>query len=433
MSASEPPEPIVVTKREWISTWSVLLVQCQNAFNDNFLKILLISLAGVVAKGTLLGDQAQYLMSALIPIPFVLFAPVAGFLSDRFPKSVVIFWCVVGQLGIFGVVLLSFYLHNPWLGIFAFFLLAAQSTAFSPAKQGILKELVGSKNLGMVNGLMQMLVMIGILGGIFLGGTWFGAIMKKTDGADPWRAAMIPTLVIAGIALIPLIVKVSIQRTPVYSHAKFTGDIWLRHFRHLRELLAEGQLRRTVLGISYYWLLASFLGALMVSFGKERFPDTETGQAATMTSMIGAMMGVGIMMGSVLTSVLSRKGINLNLVPVGGVGIAVSLTICGFVLPGSTAFYVGMVLLGVFSALFIVPLTSLLQDLVEEERRGRMISASVLLTSLAGVVALAFGSFLTYLKVSAGHQLLIFVIPTVIVTVLVIRFLQARERRLAGR
>jgi acyl-[acyl-carrier-protein]-phospholipid O-acyltransferase/long-chain-fatty-acid--[acyl-carrier-protein] ligase len=66
------------------SFWAMIAVQALNAFNDNFVKILLVAFAGVVAKGTDLGGSMQVYLGAIFSVPYVLFAPVAGWLSDRF-------------------------------------------------------------------------------------------------------------------------------------------------------------------------------------------------------------------------------------------------------------------------------------------------------------------------------------------------------------
>jgi len=413
---------IVITRRSWISLIGVLLVQAQNAFNDNFLKFTLISLAAVVARGTTLGKLAPHLLSALIPIPFILFAPIAGYLSDRFAKNRVIFWCVIAQLGIFGMVILSFYLNYLPLGIVAFFLLSVQSTAFSPAKQGILKELVGSIRLATANGLMQMLTMIGILAGIWVGGNWFGTLLR--NGSNPWSASMIPTLSITAIALIPISVRWIIQRTPEQSSEPFKKSIMFQHFHDLKELLSDPVLLRTVTGISYYWLVAFFIGVVIVNFGIAIHPDTSTGEAAKETSNIGLVIGIGMILGSVLVSFVSRKGINLKLVPIGGLGLTSGLLGAGLFSPGGLAFLISMSLIGFCGGFFLIPLTSFLQDRVEEETRGRMISAMALMTSLSGVLALGIGAVLTKCEIQAAKQVLVFVIPTLLITFLAMRLVR---------
>ena len=170
---SEQPNDYPV-KRPWTSLITVLGVLTQNAFNDNFLKLIFISLAGIVAAGSLIGNYAEQILAAFIPGAFLIFSPIGGFVSDKFSKRSVLFWSVVAQLIILAIAILSIQLESIKLGLFCFLLLSIQSTFFSPAKSGILKELVGSRKLAVANGMMQMLTMLAILGGIGLSGTWFG-------------------------------------------------------------------------------------------------------------------------------------------------------------------------------------------------------------------------------------------------------------------
>ena len=46
----------------------VIAIQSQNAFNDNLVRFVLISLALVVARGTPVGDNIEFILSILLPI-----------------------------------------------------------------------------------------------------------------------------------------------------------------------------------------------------------------------------------------------------------------------------------------------------------------------------------------------------------------------------
>ena len=157
---------------------AMLAVQALNAFNDNFVKILLVAFAGVVAKGTDLGSSMQLYLGAIFSMPYILFAPVAGWLSDRCSKQRVIFWMQVVQVLIFAVFLGALLVHDAQPTLLAslgcFFLLATQAAFFSPAKMGIPKELVGSRRLGSASGMLQLTNFVGILAGMGLAGNWFG-------------------------------------------------------------------------------------------------------------------------------------------------------------------------------------------------------------------------------------------------------------------
>ena len=422
-------EPEVGT-RNWISLAGVLWVQTQNAFNDNFVKMVLMGLALAVAAGTKVGDNIQFILAALIPIPFILLAPISGYFSDRFSKSRVILFCLILQVVIFAIIAIAIVSRQVGVAIFGYFLLAVQSTLFSPAKFGILKELVGSKRLGMANGLMQMLTMGGILGGMYLGGDWFDSLLQSKNEADgvseenAWKSALTPVLVIGGISLIPLLISRSIQKTPAHPATEYSPTIWVRHFVHLGYLFRHRVLRVTALRLSFYWFTANFMALAFLAFGKELHPDLAEGGASSETAQMMLKTGAGLILGSSLVSFLSRGGIRLGLVPIGGFGMALGLLGIGTFAAGSLPWSLSIGVVGFFSGFFLVPLTAHLQDQAEEAHRGRVLSANNLLTSLSGVVAIAAGMTLDHSGFSASSQVIALILPLLVVTAFTLGFLR---------
>lgn len=410
-----------VTRRNWTSLWSVLIVQAQNAFNDNFVKITLIGLALIVAQGTAIGDRIEHIMSALIPIPFILLAPIAGYFSDRFSKRQVILLCVVAQIAIFIFIAASVWFRSIPMAVFGFFLLAVQSTMFSPAKQGILKELVGSERLGFANGFLQMLTMVGILAGMWLGGEWFDHLFEgynEETGTSPdnaWRAAMIPILAIGGGALVPLAMSFAVEPTPNHPNTKFRKEIWWSHFVELGYLFSHRPIRIVALLTALYWLVANFLALTVFAFARELFPDVAEGGTTSASSKMLAFVGVGLMAGSMMVSLLSRKKIQLALAPVGAFGMAIGLAGLAFLEAGSTVWEYAFLFTGFASGFFLIPLAATLQDLPEEQHRGRVLAATNLLTSLSGVIAISISLVFRQIGLSASTQVFVFAVPLALI------------------
>lgn len=432
---SEDVEKETLSTRDWTSLWAVLIVQGQNAFNDNFVKFILMGLAMAVAAGTAVGDNIEYLLAAMIPLPFILFAPVSGYLSDRFSKKRVIWWTIVLQFVLFVFIAISLVFRSVEAAVLGFFFLAVQSTLFSPAKQGILKELVGSNRLGFANGLMSMLTMVGILGGMWVAGEWFDHLLaayNTQNGVSPdngWKAALIPVIGAGAGCAVPLILSRFIETTPEHPGEKFSASVWIRHFRHLRELFADRTLRAAALFITSYWLVANFLGLGFVQFAKELYPDA--GQAGRMSATAAMLfwVGGGLVIGSSLVSVLSRKQIQFWLSPLGAVGMAIGLAGVGTLPPAGLAWDFAVGFVGFASGFLIVPLNAWLQDTARDDHRARVISALNLMTSLSGFVAIGVGLMLKKAGLGAGGQVLVFV-PFLLVVALLIA-LRLRSRNVA--
>ncbi len=428
---SEPEAAPPVSARSWLSLGAVLVVQTQNAFNDNFVKFVLTGLAMAVAAGSAVGEYIQYILFVLIPLPFILFAPVAGYLSDRFSKSHVIFGSLVSQLVLFLLIAGAVLMQSVEIAIFGYFLLAVQSTIFSPAKQGILKEIVGSNRLGFANGLMSMLTMVGILAGMLLSGLWFDgrlAILNKTNGVIPengWTAALSPILYVTAACLIALVIGKMIGKTPAHPSEKFDRTVWVRHFKHLRQLFQQKRLRNVALFITSYWFVANYLGIVFVNFAKALFPEAgEAGRMAATAEML-TWVGGGLIVGSTIVSLLSKDRIRLPLAPLGGVGMVLALAGIGGFPPGTLPWNLSLSAMGFASGFYVVPLNAWLQDLAEDAHRARIISALNLMTSLSGVIAVGTGFALDLGGASPSGQVLIVIPLFVVATFLLMHFLKS--------
>ena len=149
------------TRREWTGFWSMIAQQTQNAFNDKIAQFILVPLGGAVAF-SVGGARVEDLAAVLIALPFILFSPLAGWLSDRFSKRDVMIGAAVAQLLILAGLCLAIRQQSMPLALVGFFALALQSAFFSPAKMGINKELLGSRHLGFAVSIQQMMTMVAI-------------------------------------------------------------------------------------------------------------------------------------------------------------------------------------------------------------------------------------------------------------------------------
>jgi len=325
-------------------------------------------------------------------------------------------------------------LRSVEAAVFGFFLLAVQSTLFSPAKQGILKEIVGSSRLGLANGLISMMAMLGILGGMWLAGQWFDHLLAKYNalhGNGPesgWRAALIPVLGAGLAAAAALAAARLIQRTPDHPGEVFTKGVWVRHFRHLRQLLEDRLLRIAALYITAYWLIANFLGLGFVQFAKEIYPDaTREGRLSATAEML-FWVGGGLVLGSSLISYLSRRRIRLGFAPMGGAGMALGLVGAGCFDPTGWWWNASLGFIGFASGFYVVPLNAWLQDTAREDHRARVISALNLMTSISGILAILVGLGLKALGLSASQQVLVFAPFLLVVSVQLWRLLRRESR-----
>ncbi len=383
-------------KREWLSFWSLIGMQSTNAFNDNFAKFILIPLCvGLAAKG-LAPENMEYVLGGLLVLPFILFAPTAGWLGDRFAKSTVIRWSSWFQL--FVLLMMG---GGLWFGaryggehssfaltvvVIAFFLLALQSALLSPSKMGVVKELVGTPRLGFANGVMEGTVIIAILLGQILGGFSYD-VWGLQVGREPWAAAMVPVLWVLIGAGVSLVLSHSIHPTKTRHTERFSWAVATRHFHDLGKLVNDRPMWRCTLGISFFWGFGGFLQFLLLQRAEEKMGAFE-GMGSEM-ALLWLPVVLGIVIGSLLASWICRHQNELGLVVVGGVMMTLGTLAMGLIPMGEGWFRMFLGATGCGGALFLVPLNAYLQDRAPENERGLVMSASNLCINLAGVLALA--------------------------------------------
>ena len=391
------------SKHQWLGYWSMILQQTQNAFNDKAAQFILISLGGAVAF------NVESMAGIMIALPFVLFAPLAGWMSDHFSKRNVIVGAAVAQVLVLGLICFAVWIKQMHLALFGFFLLAAQSAFFGPAKVGINKELVGSRHLGFASGVQQMTAMLAILVGQIVAGWWFDHRYKALDSLpeNAWHAALWPLLILTAFSVPAVGMALSIPKGEAHGREKLTGKLLVSHFRDLRELWKDFAMRRASFGVAFFWGFAAFINLWSVKIAKAM---TDGGEGfGSLQSVFMAAASFGMAIGFGFASWLLRKKIELGWVPLAGFLMTVSALALALFPMGSAQAYLALldlkplkfiqdsphealflIALGVLAfsaALFLAPLNAWLQDRYPAEKRGELQSAVNLQDCFAGIIA----------------------------------------------
>jgi acyl-[acyl-carrier-protein]-phospholipid O-acyltransferase/long-chain-fatty-acid--[acyl-carrier-protein] ligase len=363
---------------------ALLTAQAQETFNDCAAKMMLGALAQQLARAA--GEDPKPvvgLIAALLVLPYVLFGPICGWLSDRFPKRTVLNGTLVSQIVVMLILVAALWMKSFWGAMFGFFLLSAETAVLAPAKRGILLEYVGNARLSRWVGYMEMLNITAILVGSFAGG-WMFSHWYAASG-DPWQAALHTSWVLTGLAVVAWAFFQVAQPTKSQSSEPFRWSLWVRHFADVIEVWSSRPLWRATMGICFFYGVGGYATVLLQQVG---FELTHGGPAAALTSSkMMLMIGVGTMFGNLLAGLLSRRGVELGLAPIGGVLLVGSLLALANVHPASTAFMVLLAVTGFSTGFFLVPLYAFIQENAGDHRRGRVLAGVALLDSLAGAAA----------------------------------------------
>lgn len=367
----------------------LLFAQSQVAFNDNAVKLVLIGLVQLLLPA----DEASSLVSLialLLVAPFLLFAPLTGWLADRFPNRDVVAWSLLLQLGVMVLLFVGTLLHSLPIAVGGFFLLGLQSALMSPARRGLVKNLAGER-VGEAIGWMEMLCIVAILGGSLAGGQLIDGMAASLR--DPWKAAGIACAVLGAGCIVAYWLFLKCPRHPAPSQTPFSKQTLFGHVDLLRTLRADRSIWWAAIGDSAFYLAGGVLMLTFADIGRLLHPSGLG--AARATGIMMALLGGGIAVGSIVAARMSRHQVNLGLVPVGAFGMAVVLGILSAVSQEGALFQGLLVLLGICGGLFLVPLGAFLVDRSPTDRRGKILAASSMISSFTGLVAVGLHMLMT--------------------------------------
>lgn len=382
--ASEPAAAKVAHPLSNPSFVGFIATQFFGAFNDNLFKQLMLLLA-IPAVGQAVGEAAQGadlqgVATIVFGIPFVIFGGVAGYLADRYSKRRVIVLSKVAEIAVMGLGLFAF-LFAPSVGFsglwIVLFLMGTQSAFFGPGKYGILPEMMQPNQLARANGIVLMTTFIAIIFGTALAGPLKD--MVNTDGMDRLVAARqlwVASLICIGIAVVGTLVSLLIQ--PVRAaepHLKF-GSEHIAIAKPMRRLLRQDRpLLLALIASCVFWLIAGLTIQAVNSLCKVQLQMTDT-----RTSLMVALISIGIAAGGVAAGWLSRSGSDQRVISLGTWGVVICCALLSITLPG-VGLLVGefglplmLILLGAAAAFFAIPIQVFLQARPPAELKGRMIA-----------------------------------------------------------
>ena len=169
------------------------ITQFFGAANDYLLKTMLVF--AVASEGVwdgMLGNGGQVYPNYSLVLPFFLFCVIAGQMADRHSKRTVAVRVKQAEIGFALLALAGFWLGNVWVCLAAMLMLGIQSAFFSPAKYGLIPELVAPQQLSRANGIINLLTNLAAIVATVVGGFLYIAYVGGGD-CSPWRrAAAVP-------------------------------------------------------------------------------------------------------------------------------------------------------------------------------------------------------------------------------------------------
>ncbi|MBX3609021.1 MAG: lysophospholipid transporter LplT [Hydrogenophaga sp.] len=295
--------------------------------------------------------------AALVPmfaLFYVLLAPFVGAFADARPKGNVMF--ISNAIKVVGCVLMLVGVHP----LLAYTLVGLGAAAYSPAKYGILTELLPPSQLVKANGWIEGLTIASIILGVLLGGQLVGPVIA------PWLMGLhLPGIDTAAEVAIGMLVLVYALAAGFNLRIPHTGvtprpmprnplvllpDFWTCNLRLWRDRLGEISLSTTTL----FWGVSGNLRYIVLAWA-----SAALGYTTTQASALVGVVALGTAVGAVVASMRMRLDQATRVIPL-GVAMGVLVVLMNFI----TNVWVAapfLVLLGALGGFLVVPMNALLQ------------------------------------------------------------------------
>ena len=316
------------------NVYKVLIAQFITAFADNAVLFTVITM--VLQSGTMDSWYVPALQASFL-VAFVVLAPWVGPFADSRSKPTVLTYANVIKAVGASLLLFNF---EP---LIAYALIGVGAAAYSPAKYGILPELVDEQALVKANGWIEGSTILAILSGTLVGA-------KVSEYSIEVALVMVVGLYVASAA-----VALFIAKTPVVN--KEVGAALPKFKRMMRQLLSTPRARFSTIAVSLFWASASVLRVLLVAWAPVVLLMSETSEIAMLTMFVAIGIAVGSVLAQKFIPLAYLRRARLAAFAMGAVIVLLSfvdsLWIARFVL----------FLSGVAGGLFVVPINAALQEI----------------------------------------------------------------------
>ncbi len=309
------------------------------------------------------------LLKFFFTISYVVLAFLVGAFADSMPKGRVMF--VTNLVKVIGCGLILFNdnlrmgnMPAYWLVLLAYAVVGLGAAAYSPAKYGILTELLPPEGLVVANawieGLTVASIVLGnVVGGMLIGPQVSSALLRfdfpffDTTVDTPPEAAIVVIAFIYGVAAI---FNLAIPDTGArYPHQERNPARLLMDFSRCFVMLWKDKLGQISLAVTtLFWGAGACLQFIVIKWAERQLHMTlEQG------AMLSGVSAIGIAIGAALAARFVPLKRAVHVLPAGILmGVAV---ICMVSLKWMPAIYFTLVLIGATAGFFVVPMNALLQ------------------------------------------------------------------------
>ena len=288
--------------------YTIMSAQFCSSLADNALFVVAVELLRT-------SGAAEWQRAALVPmfaLFYVLLAPFVGAFADALPKGRVML--ISNAIKVLGCLMML----TGWHPLLAYAVVGLGAAAYSPAKYGILTELLPASQLVKANGWIEGLTIASIILGVLLGGQ-----LVAPHLAQPLLALGLPGITLAAeaaiVALVPLyalaaLFNLRIPRTRAQLQPMprqplaLLHDFWRCNLSLWRDKLGQISLATTTL----FWGVSGNLRYIVLAWAAVAL-GYDTSQASALVGVVA----VGTAAGAVWASMRMRLNKATRVIPLG--------------------------------------------------------------------------------------------------------------------
>jgi len=332
----------------------IMAAQFFSALADNALLIAAIA----ILRDMQAPAEYEPLLKTFFTVSYVALAAFVGAFADSMPKWRVMF--ISNGIKIFGCALMFFSVHP----LLAYAVVGLGAAAYSPAKYGILTEYLPHRLLVVANGWIEGLTVGAIILGVVVGGMLIQPNIAShlldidfpliDTGID--TIAEMNLLIIGGLYLIAASFNVWIPDTGVDHKPLKKNPLYLFHeFNHCLKLLWRDKLGQVSLAVTtLFWGAGATLQFIVIEWSRAAL-----NLDLSKSSMLQGVVAIGIAIGAVLAARLITLRKSVRVLPL---GIAMGIGVIFMVVVRDTWVAIPLlIVIGVLSGFFVVPMNALLQ------------------------------------------------------------------------
>ena len=296
-------------------------------------------------------------------------------MAQTYSKQKIFEYAKLAEIPIMVIAVIGFFGESLWVVMVALFLMGVQSAIYAPSKYGLIRDVGGTDGLSYGVGTMELLTFLGVL----VGQVAAGVVSDLSIGVTSILSGILLFFAISGYISSR---RIRVEEEKPTDNPKDSVEPLTFLFKTAKWARSIKGLNTTIIGLGGFWLVAALIQMNILVHA-----PLEYNLSNTSTALVMALIAIGIGFGCFFAGKLSKNRVELGMVPLGGLGLSIILTIFATVELSLTPFIINLFFAAVFAGFYKVPLSAWIQERVEGRKLGLALAYNQLVAFLFILVA----------------------------------------------